>query len=377
MAAIFTCMLLFVLIATLKAIDGFSMAVSVQRIPPMTRRPMRGIVQLSVLPPSSSSSGIYNVEDQSTIATVTSPSGQVITLIGTAHLSQKSNQQVERVIQEIQPQLIMVELDPSRLSRIGIPSLDSIQVTRVVASGDDVVLPKMTNRKSDDASLLVWKPFWMVQEVITDGISRIARALLTGMYQDMGSKMNQNATSTVKGGGEFLVAIRQAEQLNSVHTLVLGDRSSLTTIKRAATLAFQSGDPLGVLARLQEANAVEMRELERNVRLELTNHGADTTTAVEETQVNIAMMERLKEDSEFRNRLFRKLEKEVPEFTQAFLKERDYIMAETIRRELVDSTHVVEKVVAVVGLAHVPGMEATLLAMFNNLTLPLCQIGSL
>ena len=89
------------------------------------------------------------------------------------------------------------------------------------------------------------------------------------------------------------------------------------------------------------------------------------------------MMERLKEDSEFRNRLFRKLEKEVPEFTQAFLKERDYIMAETIRRELVDSTHVVEKVVAVVGLAHVPGMEATLLAMFNNMTLPLCQIGSL
>ena len=305
----------FVFLTTLSSIDGFSIATSLQRIHPRaSRRSLRCIVvHLSVSPPPSSFSSIDHVEDQSTIATVTSPSGQVITLIGTAHLSQKSNQQVERVIQQIQPQLIMVELDPSRLSRIGISSLESIQVNRVVASGDDIQLPtQMTNHQSDGASWFGWwKPFWMVQEIITDVISRMARALLTDMYRDMGSKMNDKESTsssttdrTVKGGGEFLVAIRQAEQLDSVHTLVLGDRSSLTTIKRAATLAFQSGNPLGVLTRLQEANAVEMQELERKVRRELTNGATDaadavdaagtTTSAVDQSQVNIAMMERLK-----------------------------------------------------------------------------------
>jgi pheromone shutdown protein TraB len=196
----------------------------------------------------------------------------------------------------------------------------------------------------------------------------------------MGSKLMMNQTNTGgagPGGGEFLIAIRQAEQLDSVHTLVLGDRSSITTIKRAATLAFQSGDPLGVLARLQQVNAVEMRSLEATVRQELEAARARTSgVAVEESQINVAMMERLKEDTEFRNRLFRKLEQEVPQFTQAFLKERDYIMAEAIRRELVDSVQVVEKVVAVVGLAHVPGMEATLRAMFSNSTLPLVASNS-
>jgi pheromone shutdown protein TraB len=48
------------------------------------------------------------------------------------------------------------------------------------------------------------------------------------------------------------------------------------------------------------------------------------------------------------------LEVQVPEFTQAFLKERDYIMAQAIRRELLDAN--VKQVVGVVGLAHVPGM---------------------
>jgi pheromone shutdown protein TraB len=43
------------------------------------------------------------------------------------------------------------------------------------------------------------------------------------------------------------------------------------------------------------------------------------------------------------------LEVQVPEFTQAFLKERDYIMAQAIRRELLGAN--VKQVVGVVGLA--------------------------
>jgi pheromone shutdown protein TraB len=63
--------------------------------------------------------------------------------------------------------------------------------------------------------------------------------------------------------------------------------------------------------------------------------------------------------------LFAKLEQEVPEFTQAFVKERDYIMSRAIGRELqLDAT--VERVVAVVGLAHVPGIQSNLQCMFQD-----------
>jgi len=364
------------------------------------------------------------LENQNTVSTIQTSLGFIITLIGTAHLSEISNRQVEEIMQEIQPEVIMVELDPTRLSRIGISSIDTIQVENVIAIGDEIVVPDDDTEKFQS----LWKPFWFLQGIVTEGISRMARALLTNMYQAMGSKFstdNTTTTTTIKdddgngssrrnggsnsGGGEFLVAIRQAERLDSVHTLILGDRSSLTTIKRATTLAFQSGDPLGVLKRLQDVNAIEMKELEMKVRQELqqeqeqqqqdeeeltsTSERSTTIPLIDERRINIAMMERLKEDSEFRNRLFMKLEQQVPEFTQAFLKERDYIMAEGIRRVVLESTTTtassdslsssshrqllspgrrkkgssgsIQNVVAVVGLAHIPGMETYLRSMLG------------
>jgi pheromone shutdown protein TraB len=247
--------------------------------------------------------------------------------------------------------VVLVELDPSRLSRIGIRDINDIRIPKIV-SADDIVLPLNNNNNNNIGGMLGWvvRPFWVLQEALTEAFSRIARALLTGMYKDMSDKIN----NPVGGGGEFLVAIRAAEQISACTTLILGDRSSITTIKRAATLAIQSGDPLGVLQRLQEANSEEMSQLEQQVRQKL--QAESETKEVDEAQVSITMMETLKEDSQFRNRLFRKLEQQVPEFTQAFLKERDYIMAEAIRREL-ESDATIERVVGVVGLAHVAGVE--------------------
>jgi pheromone shutdown protein TraB len=319
----------------------------------------------------------FEDEDSQTVTTVNSPSGhQRITLIGTAHLSKKSNQQVQRLIQDIQPNVVLVELDPTRLHRIGIRDISDIQVPRVVTS-EDIVLPIDMNKRP--TTLVGWliRPFWILQEVLTESFSRIARFLLTGMYNDMSDKMD----NPEGGGGEFLAAIRAAEKVPDCSTLILGDRSSVTTIKRAASLAIQSGDPLGVITRLQDVNEVEMRQLEAQVRARLQEEAGESDD-VDDVQMNVAMMESLKEDSQFRNRLFRKLEQEVPEFTQAFLKERDYIMAEAIRRELncvassSDESAVVERVVAVVGLAHVSGMAETLRAMFANETVPLLKTQS-
>jgi pheromone shutdown protein TraB len=319
---------------------------------------------------SSSSSSLPSLtgsQDDGTISSWTNPLGQTITLVGTAHLSQKSNEQVEQVIQQVQPNVVMVELDKTRLSRIGINSVADIQNVEVITS-EDITLPSLPNQP--------WYSFFL------QAFAQIARKLLTGMYKDMSDSMKNKDG----GGGEFLVAIRAAEKCPECTKLVLGDRDSVTTIQRAAQLAMESGKPLQVFQKLSEANGEEMEQLEQQVKKEL---GEDIDTG----EFQVAMMERLKSDSEMRNRLFVRLEQEgmygselvslfvswsylcfllclftpnkVPEFTRAFLKERDYIMSRAIGREL-EQDPSIQRAVAVVGLAHVPGIQANLEKMFQT-----------
>ena len=289
------------------------------------------------------------MEDQkqdSTVQTLTIPPSkngsrqQQVTLIGTAHLSEKSNEQVKRMIGEIKPNVVMIELDPTRLGRIGIASTDDIDL-EVLSTGEVIQIPNKSKKDDDKNENWLLAP---LKKAVLDVVSRTARALLTGMYNDMSKEM-KNDTG---GGGEFLVAIRSAEECSETTRLVLGDRSSVTTIRRAAQLAWESGDAIGVLNRLNDSNAEEMKQLEEKVKKE------NPDIADDRGELQIAVMEALKEDDTFRDRLFHKLEQEVPEFTQAFLKERDYIMSESIIREL--NKPDAERIVGVVGLAHVPGM---------------------
>lgn len=287
----------------------------------------------------SSSALFYDDDDEGTVSSWTTSTGQTITLIGTAHLSEKSNAQVERIISACQPNCVLVELDPTRLSRIGIESIGDIQNLQVVTS-EDILLPNESQRP--------W--YWL----LLNGFAQVARKLLTGMYDEM----SENMKNKEGGGGEFLVAIRAAESCEACTKLILGDRDSVTTIQRAAQLAMESGNPLRVLQKLSEANAQEMEQLEMRVRQDL---GDD----VDSGDFQVAMMERLKADEELRNRLFSKLEQEVPEFTEAFLHERDFIMARAIAREI-ESDFTLKQVVAVVGLAHVPGIQAKLQEMLQQ-----------
>ena len=274
--------------------------------------------------------------------------GQQITLIGTAHLSQTSNDQVKYVIETVKPDAIMIELDPSRLERIGLTQGD---LGTNFGTCEDIEPPLL----EDDIEAMQNRPWWRgFTEVCVDSVAEFARGALTDMYKDMGKTMGKDG---LVGGGEFLAAINAAKSNDessdngSSTKIVLGDRSSVVTIKRAVELAIRSGDPLGALGRLASANQEELDKMQHSIRQDMEGNSMD------ESELNVAMVEALKSDAGFRNRIFSRLEREVPEFTRAFLTERDYIMAEAIRRET-DAAHVV----AVVGLAHVPGMSANLRA---------------
>lgn len=302
-------------------------------------------------------------EDENTVVSITNPNtGQSVTLIGTAHLSEKSNQQVQRLIETLQPNAVMIEIDPSRLERLGFDSVADIKV-KTVTSSEDIELP-IAPRKTKDGLIGI------AQQAFVGVFSQAARLFLTQMYKSLENDMDQ------KAGGEFLQAVKSAENCDVCDTVILGDRNSVTTISRVAELAIESGDFIGVLNRLQAVNKDEMDKLEPVVRNELLKQKGQEGNLdyeLDEVELTTAIMETLKEDEQFRTRLFSKLEQDVPEFTQAFLKERDYLMSESIRRELDRRPEEVKTVVGVVGLAHVPGMEKHFRSVFVDKPAPLVQ----
>ena len=302
-------------------------------------------------------------EDENTVVTIPNlKTGQSVTLIGTAHLSEKSNQQVQRLIETLQPNAVMIEIDPSRLERLGFDSSDDIQVAKVTDS-EDIELP-IAPLKAKGGIM------GMAQNAFVGVFSQAARLFLTQMYKSLENDMDQ------KAGGEFLQAVRSAEDCDVCDTVILGDRNSVTTIQRVAELAIESGDFMGVLNRLSGVNKEEMDKLEPQVRKELLRQKGQEGNddfELDEVELTTAIMETLKEDKQFRTRLFSKLEQDVPEFTQAFLKERDYLMSESIRRELELRPEEVKTVVGVVGLAHVPGMEKHFKTVFADEPAPLVQ----
>ena len=312
---------------------------------------------------TTSASSTEDEEDENTVVCISNPkTGQNVTLIGTAHLSEKSNQQVQRLIETLQPNAVMIEIDPSRLERLGFDSADDIKVARVVDS-EDITLP-VAPPKTDNGLIGIF------QKAFIGVFSQVARAFLTNMYKSLENDMDQ------KAGGEFLQAVQSAECCDVCDTVILGDRNSVKTIQRVAELAIESGDFIGVLNRLQAVNEEEMSKLEPKVREELLKQKGQEGNddyEIDETEFTTAMMETLKEDEQFRTRLFSKLEQDVPEFTRAFLKERDYLMSESILRELDRRPEEVKNIVGVVGLAHVPGMEKHFKTIFADEPAPLVQ----
>lgn len=283
--------------------------------------------------------------DKATVEKLILDSGSRVTLIGTAHLSKESSEQVERIIQDTRPDVVMVEIDKSRLNRLGYKSLEDLGLPVVTA--DDIIPPDQGNSNN---KVSWWKmPEMVAKNLFLDAFTGIARGLLTGMYDEMSEALEHDQGP----GGEFKAAI-EAAKANGASRLVLGDRESTKSIRRAAELALDSGDPWGVFNRFNKINEEEMDQFRDQVKQDLRKTHAEHDDA----DLMKAMMEAMKTDSIFRERLFKRLENEVPEFTQALLKDRDYIMAESIRREIEKGAR---HVVGVVGLAHVPGMKHMLM----------------
>lgn len=123
-----------------------------------------------------------------------------IYLIGTAHVSQKSVEEVERVIQEIRPDTVCVELDEQR--------------HRMLVDQD------------------AWKKLDIFQVIRQKRVLFLLSSLALGAYQRrLGEKLG------VRPGAELLAAVKSAEAVGA--HVVLADRDIQATLKRTwANLGF-------------------------------------------------------------------------------------------------------------------------------------------
>eukprot|EP00746_Dinoflagellata_sp_MGD_P150444 gnl/MRDRNA2_/MRDRNA2_82317_c0_seq4.p1 gnl/MRDRNA2_/MRDRNA2_82317_c0~~gnl/MRDRNA2_/MRDRNA2_82317_c0_seq4.p1 ORF type:complete len:200 (+),score=43.23 gnl/MRDRNA2_/MRDRNA2_82317_c0_seq4:73-672(+) len=163
-------------------------------------------------------------------------------------------------------------------------------------------------------------------------------------------------------GGEFEVAMEAAKAIPSVQRIVLGDRDSVLTHRREAELLLRSDRAPDVMRLLMAAGKKEFDLLEDKVRQEMPGcseariQKAMTERLIEES-LKAAMVKRIKSEPDLRIDILQEYGRETPEFLHAFIKERDYIMAEAILRE---QKRGAKHVVAVVGAGHLPGIVTNL-----------------
>jgi pheromone shutdown-related protein TraB len=209
-------------------------------------------------------------------------------LVGTAHVSKSSVEEVRRVIDEVRPDTVCVELDKTR---------------------HEALVDESRWRKLDIFQVIKQKKVLMLMASL--GLSVYQRRL--------GDKLG------VKPGAEMLAAIEKANEIDA--QIVLADRDIQATLKRTwAALSFWS-------------------------KAKVT---AGLLTAVTSTEeITEERIEQLK-DRDTLNETLVELAKVLPQVKEPLIDERDRFLMSSIREAPG------EKIVAVVGAAHVQGMVSHL-----------------
>ena len=205
-------------------------------------------------------------------------------ILGTAHISQKSVEEVNQVIEEVQPDTVCVELCQTRYE-------------------------SMTQEDQ-------WKKLNIIQ-VVKQGkaLLLLANLALSAFQRKMGQDLG------VKPGAELLESVNKAKEVGA--ELVLADRDIQTTLKRTwANLSFWK--KFMVMGGLMES-------------------------VVFKEKISEEELEKLKESDQL-SEMMDEFAKAMPEVKKPLIDERDEFLTSKIREAPG------QKIVAVVGAGHVPGM---------------------
>ncbi|CAI8021556.1 TraB domain-containing protein [Geodia barretti] len=238
-----------------------------------------------------------------TVTTLTCPNGSVVHVVGTVHFSKESVQDVRNTIASTRPQVVVLELCKDR--------------QLILHYSEEDIL-----RQGQSMSFSTVRNF-----VQRDGV-------VAGLTQSLFLQMSAKITAQlgVAPGGEFRAGFEEATKVNA--GVVLGDRSVGITFKRAmAAMSLWKRIHLGLTL--------------------LRTLGSGLEISPEEVE---AMREK-----DMVSMLVGELAAEMPAVAEVFVQERDKILACSLMR----AANCAQEpwgppavVVGVVGIGHIPGIQA-------------------
>mmetsp|Transcript_7174 Transcript_7174/g.10553 ORF Transcript_7174/g.10553 Transcript_7174/m.10553 type:complete len:395 (+) Transcript_7174:61-1245(+) len=288
---------------------------------------------------------------------------RTIHILGTAHISSASAELAGKMVREIKPNVVFVELDAKRVSRAGIGNSTSTSKTNTVASSNEGAAdstPSVTAAAVETETTPAPKSS-VISTPSNDAPPR--KIQISNPIVNVGSKYVGNAVKGMytklesegfKAGDEFINSVREGLAIGS--TIVLGDRDVEVTLKRL-TQALTKTDIRKLLSSDSEVEKSMEGLLPDQMKSNMNQPSDSVTMGVDDATFN-SFVETMKAKENVK-KIMGALKETAPEIYQAMVAERDVYMARGLD-ELgmnVKSGSSVETTVAVMGMAHVDGVE--------------------
>ncbi|XP_053377349.1 traB domain-containing protein-like isoform X3 [Mercenaria mercenaria] len=239
----------------------------------------------------------------STVTTLETPWGSKVYIVGTAHFSKESQDDVTKTIEATQPDVVMVELCNSRLN--------------ILQLDEEKLLEEAQNINLEKIQLAIKQ-------------SGLGQGIMHLLFLSMSAHLTKQLG--MAPGGEFRRAFRDAKKIAGCR-LQLGDRPIQVTLRRALS-------SLSVWQKIRLAWYL------------LTSNDPISKEDVEKCKQKDLLEEMLKE-----------MTGEFPGLSEVFVKERDSFLAHSLKHAaqplphpVVPGAHLPSVVVGVVGMGHVPGI---------------------
>jgi hypothetical protein len=299
---------------------------------------------------------------------VWSRDGRLIYLLGTAHVSAASAELAGNLVKDILPKAIFVELDVKRIggsgilanrvrgvgtedasaatdgptSEIIIPQISRTGLSQPASSASDSVESSSNVAVAPTAALLA-----AATNTQPNPLMRAASAVVGNTIKGMYKKLD---SAGFNAGEEFVVTIKEAQKIGSA--IILGDRDVEVTLRRV-TEGLAKTD-LNALLNPDGELEQSMRELVPS-QTASRNGGGDLNDPQFRDEFS-TFVESIKTKENVR-KIMGQLQRTAPALYEALVTERDAYMAAGL-----NGLNQFDTIVAVMGIAHVDGVESNLSA---------------
>jgi len=261
--------------------------------------------------------------------------GRRVYILGTAHISSQSADVAGKLVRDLKPDAVFVELDAKRVGRAG-----SI-VTPNVSDAAPVLAPTAPMAATMEQEQKEARPSFLPNLNLRQRALQAGSAAVGGAIQGMYKKLN---SSGFNAGEEFIVAVREGQKAGSA--IVLGDRDVEVTLRRLTEALAQTD-----LKELMNPDS----ELEKSMAELLPGKPPSPDMGDDEFKQEMSSYVETMKAKENVRKIMKELKKAAPAIYTALVEERDIYMGRGI-----DSLNQFQSTVAVMGIAHMEGVEDTL-----------------